>query len=191
MSAGMGPFRTPRLTLRRWAQADREPFAKLNADPEVMEFMPGILEPARSDALVSAIDEHFEKHRFGLWAVEVNAGPSFIGCVGLQRPSFVAPFTPCVEIGWRLARDAWGRGYATEAAREVCRVAFAELQLSALVSYTATANTRSRGVMERLGMIHARQEDFDHPRLPEGHPLRRHVLYRLSRDEWLRAGASI
>jgi RimJ/RimL family protein N-acetyltransferase len=156
-----------------------------------MEFMPGVLEPGQSDALVSAIDGHFETHRFGLWAVEVNSGPSFIGYVGIHRPAFSAPFTPCVEIGWRLARDAWGRGYATEAAREVCRVAFAELQLSALVSYTVAANMRSRAVMERLGMSHAQQEDFDHPRLPEGHALRRHVLYRLSRDEWLRAGVAI
>jgi RimJ/RimL family protein N-acetyltransferase len=180
----MGPFRTPRLTLRRWTQTDRVPFAKLNADPEVMEFMPGILDPAGSDTLVNAIDEHFDTHQFGLWAIEVNAGPSFIGYAGLQRASFLAPFTPCVEIAWRLARDAWGQGYATEAAREVCRIAFAELQLSELVAYTVTANTRSRRVMERLGMRRAPPEDFDHPRLAKGHSLRRHVLYRLARDEW-------
>jgi RimJ/RimL family protein N-acetyltransferase len=155
-----------------------------------MEYMPGILNADSSNALATAIEEHFEEHRFGLWAIEVNAGPSFIGYTGLQRCSFLEQSGPCVEIAWRLTRDAWGYGYATEAARAACHVAFAELQLSELVSYTTTANTRSRRVMERIGMIHAQHEDFDHPRLPDGHPLRRHVLYRLSLDEWLGARTS-
>jgi RimJ/RimL family protein N-acetyltransferase len=160
-----------------------------------MEFMPGLLDRAASDAFVERIEQHFTQHGFGLWAVEViegmeaGRGPAasagaFIGYVGLMRPRFTAAFTPCVEVGWRLARAAWGRGYATEAAREACRVGFDEVGLSEIVSFTVPANVRSRRVMERLGMTHDPAEDFDHPLLPDGHALRRHVLYRLSRERW-------
>jgi len=169
---------THRLLLRRWTDADRKPFAQMNADPTVMEYLEALDHPA-SDVLVDAFDRHFEDHGFGLWAVEVKGGAPFIGFVGLWRTSFVAHFTPCVEIAWRLSRDAWGQGYAVEAAREVCRVAFDELGLNEIVAHTVPANFRSRRVMERLGMTHDPHEDFDHPRLPQGHPLRRHVLYRL------------
>jgi RimJ/RimL family protein N-acetyltransferase len=177
-------YRTKRLLLRRWLDSDRAAFARLNADPEVMEFFPGVLDRLASDALVDRIEAHFARHGFGLWAVEVLGGEPFVGFVGLLHVGFEAPFTPAVEIGWRLARSAWGNGYATEAAREACRIAFTELRLPALVSFTVPANVRSRRVMERLGMTHASADDFDHPKLPEGHALRRHVLYRLSAEEW-------
>jgi ribosomal-protein-alanine N-acetyltransferase len=179
-------LQTARLLLRAWEREDRPAFAAMNADRAVMEFMPGLRTTAESEAMVDRIERHFTQHGFGLWAVEVLGGPRFIGFVGLSVPSFEASFTPCVEIGWRLARDAWGHGYATEAAREALRFGFEEAQLQEIVSFTVPANVRSRQVMERLGMVRDPKDDFDHPRLPEGHPLRRHVLYRLSRAHWAR-----
>lgn len=176
----MEDFRSPRLLLRRWRDSDREPFARLNADPEVMAHFPGVLDRAASDALADRIEAHFAKHGLGLWAVEVQGGEPFIGFVGLVHVVLDTHFTPAVEIGWRLARSSWGQGYATEAAREACRVAFEELRLPEIVSFTVPANLRSRAVMDRLGMNHDARDDFDHPKLAEGHPLRRHVLYRLS-----------
>ena len=180
---GTGPvmesYRTTRLLLRRWVDSDREPFARLNADPQVMEYMPSVLDRAASDAFADRIDAHFRAHGYGSWAIEVVGGEPFVGFVGLASVGFAAPFTPAVEIGWRLATPAWGHGYATEAAREACRIAFEDLRLPGLVSFTVPANTRSRRVMERLGMTHDPADDFDHPKLPPGHPLRRHVLYRL------------
>ena len=148
-----------------------------------MEFMPGCLTRPESDLLVERITEHFRKHNFGLYAVELRDDRTFIGYVGLAVPSFEASFTPCVEIGWRLAAAHWGRGLATEGARAVVKHAFGELGLDELVSFTVPENVRSRRVMEKIGMTHDELEDFDHPNLPEGHPLRRHVLYRLRRSE--------
>lgn len=177
-------YRTPRLLLRRWRASDREPFARLNADPEVMAHFPDVLDRSASDALVDLIERRFADHGFGPWAVEVPGGERFIGFVGLARVGFDAHFTPAVEILWRLARSSWGRGYATEAAREACRIAFADLRLPSIVSFTVPANLRSRAVMERLGMTRDPRDDFDHPKLPEGHRLRRHVLYRLSAALW-------
>lgn len=177
-------YTTRRLLLRSWRDSDREPFARMNADPEVMEYMPRILDRAASDAFVDRIEAHLAAHGSGLWAVEVVGGAPFIGFVGLVHVGFEAPFTPAVEIGWRLARSAWGHGYATEAAHEACRVAFAELRLPELVSFTVPRNARSRAVMERLRMTHDPADDFDHPRLAEGDPLRRHVLYRLAASRW-------
>lgn len=177
----MDELRTPRLRLRRFTPADREPFAAVNADPFVMEHFPALLDRAQSDALVERIEQHFVEHGFGLWAIDVVVGAprGFIGFVGLMRVSFAAPFAPAVEVGWRLARAAWGNGYATEAALEACRFGFEELGLQEIVSFTVPTNLRSRAVMERLGMVHDASGGFDHPRLPEGHRLRRHVLYRL------------
>jgi RimJ/RimL family protein N-acetyltransferase len=172
---------TPRLILRRWRDEDLAPFAALNADPRVMEFLPKPLDWAESDAMAARIRGAFDQQPFGLWAVEVKAGTSFIGYVGLSVPKFEAAFTPCVEIGWRVAFDYWGRGYATEAARAALHYAFETLKLAEVVSFTVPANERSWRVMERLGMKRSPAEDFDHPNLAEGHPLRRHVLYRLSR----------
>ena len=172
---------TPRLLLRPWQDADREPFARMNTDPRVMEFMPAPLTREESDALVGRIQAHFEKHGFGLWAAELRADGAFAGYIGLAVPAFEARFTPCVEIGWRLAAEYWGRGLATEGARAVLRHAFEVVGLDEVVSMTVPANLASRRVMEKLGMTHDPAEDFDHPRLPVGHALRRHVLYRLRR----------
>jgi ribosomal-protein-alanine N-acetyltransferase len=170
---------TERLILRNWRAADRQPFAQVNADPLVMEFMPATLSNSESDLLVDKIEKHFQTHGFGLFAAELRASHSFIGYIGLAVPSFQARFTPCVEVGWRLSAMHWGQGLATEGAREVMRYAFGVLKLNDVVSFTVPGNARSRRVMEKLGMKHDPADDFDHPKLPEGHPLRRHVLYRL------------
>jgi RimJ/RimL family protein N-acetyltransferase len=175
-------LRTERLRLRRWRAADRDPFAALNADPRVMEFFPAVLSRPESDALATNIEAHFERHGFGLWAVEVVGLAPFAGFVGLSIPHFEAHFTPCVEIGWRLAVEHWHRGYATEGARAALAFGFDDLQLGEIVSFTVPENLRSRRVMERIGLVRDPTGDFDHPALPEGHPLRRHVLYRISRQ---------
>lgn len=167
---------TERLLLRRWVQSDRDPFAELNADPRVMEHFSGVLTHVESDALVDRIEAHFERHGFGLWAVEVRDRNPFIGFVGLAIPSFEARFTPCVEIGWRLATQFWGQGYATEAARAAVEFGFKALALSEIVSFTVPENARSRRVMERLQMTRDPADDFEHPNLKDR---RRHVLYRL------------
>lgn len=177
-------LKTARLCLREWREDDLAPFAALNADPRVMEFMPKVLSRAESDAVAGRIREHFVRHGFGLWAVEVAGVADLIGFVGLRIPAFEAAFTPCVEIGWRLACEYWGHGYATEAARAALQFAFESLGLAEVVSFTVPANARSRRVMERLGMTRFPAEDFDHPMLAEGHPLRRHVLYRFPRRAW-------
>ncbi|MGA3372031.1 MAG: GNAT family N-acetyltransferase [Terracidiphilus sp.] len=180
----MLPLETDRLTLRRWLPADRGPFARLNRDAAVMEFMPALLSTEESDRFADQIEAHFEAHGFGLWAAELRSTGEFIGYIGLAVPRFEAAFTPCVEIGWRLASSHWARGLATEGARAAVRFAFEELELRELVSFTVPANARSRRVMEKLGMSRDAREDFDHPLLPEGDPLRRHLLYRLQRSAW-------
>ena len=177
-------LRTDRLYLRRWRATDRQPFAALNADPRVMEHFPAPLSREESDALAARIESHFEQHGFGLWAVEIADIAPFAGFIGLSIPRFEAHFTPCVEIGWRLAAEYWGSGYATEGARAVLAFGFEQLRLAEIVSFTVPGNLRSRRVMERLGMTRNPADDFDHPALPEGHPLRRHVLYRLGRPEY-------
>ncbi len=174
-------LRTARLLLRDWRDEDLPTFAALNADSQVMEFFPRPLDRSESDALAARIRSQFALSGFGLWAVEVCGGAPFIGFVGLSVPSFEAHFTPCVEIGWRLLREYWGRGYATEAARAVLDFGFDRLGLEEIVSFTVPANRRSRGVMERLGMTHSPDDDFENPRSPPGHPLRHHVLYRMAR----------
>ena len=173
---------TGRLRLRPWREADLAPFAAINADPVVMEHFPSVLERASSDALAERIGGHFDRHGYGLWAVEVPDVAAFIGFIGLAIPRFTASFTPCVEVGWRLARRYWGQGYATEGARAAVAFGFAEAGLEEIVSFTVPANRRSLAVMERLGMTSEAREDFDHPVLPAGHPLRRHRLYRLRRS---------
>lgn len=153
----------------------------MNADPEVMRHFPARLSRAESDAFVDRIADGFARNGYGLWALEVRGTGEFIGYAGLQPANFEAHFTPAVEIGWRLARPAWGYGYATEAARAAVAYGFGPGGLDEIMSWTVPANERSRAVMRRLGMTHDAADDFDHPRLPEGHPMRRHVLYRLSR----------
>jgi RimJ/RimL family protein N-acetyltransferase len=177
-------MRTERLVLRHWRNSDRQPFARLNADIRVMEFLPSVLSEQESNSLVDRIEAHFLEHGFGLYAAEIRSERRFIGYIGLSVATFHAAFTPCVEIGWRLARGYWGRGFATEGAREIVRYAFAELNLQELVSFTVPANGRSLGVMKKIGMTYDPKDDFDHPRLPVGHTLRRHVLYRLSYSTW-------
>ena len=175
---------TERLRLRAWFDADREPFAAMNADPEVMRYMGRHLDRAGSDALIDRIDEGWAANGFGLWAVERRSDGRFIGFVGLSRPSFDAPFMPAVEVGWRLARDAWGFGHATEGGRASLGYGFDETGLEEIVSLTSVINERSRRVMERLGMTRDPAHDFDHPRLDPGDPLSSHVLYRLRREDW-------
>lgn len=175
---------TERLILRHWTAADRAPFAEMNADPEVMRWFPATLSRAESDALADRIDGHFDAHAWGLWALEVADTGEFAGFTGLARPRFEAHFTPAVEIGWRLPRWAWGRGYATEAARAGLAYAFGTLELDEVVSFTPAGNRPSRAVMERLGMLHDPAGDFDHPMIDPAHPLRRCVLYRLRRDQY-------
>jgi len=176
-------LQTRRLILRNWHADDRQPFSEMNADPRVMAFMPEVLSRFESDALVDKIERHFQTQGFGLFAAELRTTRLFIGYVGLAVPSFQATFTPCVEIGWRLSAEQWGKGLATEGAREVVRYAFGSLGLKELVSFTVPANLRSRRVMEKLGMTHDPEDHFDHPNLPEGHALRRHVLYRLANTQ--------
>jgi ribosomal-protein-alanine N-acetyltransferase len=179
-------LRTERLLLRRWRDGDREPFAALNADPEVMEHFPRPLTREESDAFIDRMEKHFTEHGFSMWAVEPLSTGSFAGFVGLLVPRFQAHFTPTVEVGWRLAREHWGRGYATEAARAALTFGFDELLLEEIVSFTVPGNVRSRRVMERIGMTHNPSDDFEHPGMPAGHRLRPHLLYRLSRDSFQR-----
>lgn len=174
-------FSTDRLRLRRWVAADATPFAAMNADPQVVQYLSDAMTREASDAMVVRIRAHFEQYGFGLWAVEVPGVTQFAGYVGLSVPQFEAHFTPCVEIAWRLGSNWWGNGYATEGARAVLAFGFDTLELTEIVSFTVATHWRSRRVMERIGMTHDPKDDFDHPNLPAGHPLRRHVLYRISR----------
>jgi RimJ/RimL family protein N-acetyltransferase len=176
---------TPRLWLRRWRPEDLEPFIAMNADPEVMEHFPSTLSREESLTGAEGIGNHFEKRGFGLWAVEAPGQEPFIGFIGLAVPSFETFFTPCVEIGWRLARSWWGQGLATEGARAAVAYGFERLGLPEIVSFTVPGNVRSRRVMEKLGMKYS--EDFEHPRVEAGDPRGRHVLYRLARAEWTTA----
>lgn len=178
---------TPRLLLRTWRDDDLEPFAAMNADPRVMQHFPKALTRPESDRLAGLIRAHLERHGYGLWAVEIPDVVPFIGFVGLTHIPFEAHFTPAIEIGWRLAADHHGRGYATEAAHAVVEHAFGTLGIEEIVSMTTPANTASIRVMEKLGMTHDPRDDFDHPKLPQGHPLRRHVLYRTA--PWPSSGA--
>ena len=180
-------LRTERLLLRAWRPEDRAPFATLNADPAVVEFLPGALGRDASDALAARCEEHWAREGFGLWAVEVPEVTPFIGFVGLSRATFDASFTPAVEVGWRLARAAWGHGYATEGGRAALAFGFEDRGLDEIVSFTTRRNARSRRVMERLGMWHDPADDFEHPGLAEDSPIRPHVLYRLRRAAWSRA----
>lgn len=172
-------LRTQRLILRHWRPSDREPFATLNGDPQVMEHFPAPLSRVESDAMADRIGAHFDRHGFGLWAVEVPGVIDFAGFVGLNVPIFAAPFMPCTEIGWRLAEPHWGHGYAQEASREVLRWAFEVKKLAEIVSFTVPANLKSRRVMEAIGMSRNPADDFDHPLVAVGNPRRRHVLYRI------------
>jgi RimJ/RimL family protein N-acetyltransferase len=174
-------LQTRRLLLRRWQETDLRPFAALNADPTVMEHFPRTLSTKESAALVERFEAGFEQRGYGFWAVETTEQERpFIGYVGISPAALNLPFAPAVEVGWRLARAYWGRGYATEAASAAIAFGFDRLHLQEIVSYTASVNLRSQKVMKRLGMQRDPREDFEHPRLPEGDPLRAHVLYRVN-----------
>lgn len=175
-------LRGARVLLRPWHWSDLAPLAALNADPLVMEHCPALLTRAQSDALVCRLEAHFAAHGFGHWAVEVPGVTRFVGLVGLFVLPFQASFTPAVEIGWHLAREHWGKGYAVEAASVALRAAFGPLGMREIVALSVPGNVRSRRVMDRLGMSQAAV--FEHPLLPEGHRLRRHALHRLTREEW-------
>ncbi len=177
---------TERLILRGWRDEDRAPYAAINADPEVTRFLSKRFTREETDAMIDRMRAGWGRRGYGLWAVERSADGALLGMTGLSFHDFEAPFTPCVEIGWRFARSAWGHGYATEAADAALRFGFEALGLDEIVSFTVVDNAASRRVMERLGMRHDPANDFGHPMFPEGHRLRPHVLYRLSRDDWRR-----
>jgi RimJ/RimL family protein N-acetyltransferase len=176
-----GMIETRRLLLRRWRPDDREPFFRINSDPRVMRFFVSTLSRAESDALAARIEANWDRQGFGQFAAEMRDEGRFCGFIGLSVPGFEAHFTPCVEIGWRLGAEFWNRGLATEGARAVLDYAFQTLGLAELVSFTVPDNLPSRRVMEKIGMSRDPADDFDHPRIVEGHPLRRHVLYRVPR----------
>lgn len=180
---------TERLILRHWKEADLEPFAALNADPVVMEHFPKLSTLQETKEMIERIEAAFAKNTFGLWAVELKSTNEFIGFVGLARPNFDAHFTPCVEIGWRLAKEFWGKGYAPEAARESLKYGFEQSGLEEIIAITSTTNVNSMTVMKKIGMKTNPDENFPHPKLEDGHPLQMHVLYRLSKDQWLKSQA--
>lgn len=177
MNKGECGRETARLILRNWRAADLKPFARLNADPAVMEFFPKVLAEEESNVLAAKIKDRIDREGWGLWALERKDTGEFIGFTGLSVPVVDLPFMPCVEIGWRLAREHWGKGFATEAARDALRFAFDELKLAEVVAFTAAINMRSQAVMRRIGMNNT-GSDFDHPNVPIGSVLRRHVLFK-------------
>ena len=183
-------FQTARLLLRRWRPSDKAAFAAMNNDPDVMRYSPGRLSQSKSDAWADRIETEFERDGFGSWALELPGEAPFIGFAGLRRISFAASFAPAVEIGWTLAPKFWGKGYATEAARLAMRVGFERFGLREIIAETTETNLASRRVMERLGMVHDSDADFDHPQIATDHPLRRYVLYRLPRNQWSDGGAT-
>ncbi|ARU87251.1 GNAT family N-acetyltransferase [Pseudomonas sp. M30-35] len=177
-------LQTQRLILRPWRENDLPAFAAMNANPEVMRHFPACMSGEESDALAQRIIQHFADYSFGQWVVERAAQPGLIGVVGLQHVNFAAAFTPAVEVGWRLDSNHWRQGYALEAAQAVLRHGFTELELEQIVAFTVPANTASQALMRRLHMQRDPLADFEHPRLPVEHPLRQHVLYRLTREQW-------
>lgn len=186
---------TPRLRLRQWTDADKAPFAKLNGDARVMEYFPDTLSRAESDEMVERLSGAIAQRGWGFWAVEVKNKHPFIGMVGLNIPRTQLPFSPCVEVGWRLDAPYWGHGYATEAAQAAVAFGFETLGLDEIVSFTALVNGRSQAVMERLGMQRDRtaspaenRTTFNYPGLA-GSPLEEHCLYRLSQNRWQTLGA--
>ncbi|WFU82171.1 GNAT family N-acetyltransferase [Bradyrhizobium sp. CIAT3101] len=176
---------TQRLLLRPWRDSDRLPFAQMSQDAAVMEYLRPLATREASDAWIDFQISHQSSHGFCMWAVESRASGAFMGAVGLLRIGFVASFTPAVEVGWRLARPFWGQGFAVEAARASVQFGFDELHLAEIVAHAGIRNIRSRRLMAKLGMSHDSAADFDHPRIPEGDPLRRQVLYRLTREAWI------
>lgn len=178
----MNEIKTDRLKLRRWVQSDVKALADLNADPEVMRYFPKLSTYEETEQMVLRIEDFFEQNGFGFWAVEIKN--ECAGFIGLGSPRVPMPYGPCVEIGWRLAKKFWGKGYATEGAKACLADGFQRLGLKEIVSFTATTNIPSMKVMEKIGMKRSHEHDFLHPSVPVGHPLQPHVLYRLSQEDW-------
>ena len=179
-------LQTERLLLRRWKESDLVPFSVMNADPEVMRHFPKLLTTDETKALIEKIESRFEQDSLGLWAVELLSSHEFIGFIGLWKPTFDAHFTPCVEIGWRIAREHWGHGYAPEGAQVVLKDAFERIGLDEIVSMTSMPNKNSMRVMEKIGMTYDPLDNFQHPLVEEGHRLKEHVLYRIKKSDWIR-----
>lgn len=177
-------LKTERLILRPWKETDLAPFAKLNGDPKVMEFFPSVMTTEESNKFVENISDSFNKDGWGFWAAALIETDECIGMIGLRDVFFKVPFTPAVEIGWRLAYEHWGKGYAAEGALAALEFGFQTLNLDEIVSFTAVQNQRSQRVMEKIGMSRSPKDDFDHPKLASGHWLSRHVLYRMDRNKW-------
>lgn len=176
---------TQRLILRPWYPADLVEFAKINADPKVMEFYERTLTQTESDALAEKIQREFAERGYGFWAVEVPHVAPFIGYIGLNYWNLEMPFAPCIDVGWRVSSHYWGQGYATEGAKAAIRYGFEHFSFAEIVSMATANNLRSHRVMQRLGMITDPLEDFHHPKLPQDHPLSKRVLYRLSYQQWV------
>ena len=181
----MTPITTGRLLLRPWQDSDRDPFAAMSADPAVMQYLPPLPTRAAADAWIDRQRTHMDQHGFCFWAAQSLADGAFVGAVGLQRVPFAAHFTPAIEVGWRIARPFWGRGYAPEAARAAVKYGFDTLQAAEIVAITLDANQNSRRVMEKIGMLYDPADDFDFPGAPPGGPVLRTVVYRLARDRWM------
>ena len=179
-------IQTKRLILREWEDSDLEPFAKMNADSRVMEYFPSILSREQSDSMLKKMHSLIQKNGYGFWALSLIKTGEFLGFVGINEVTFSSHFTPSIEIGWRLSYEHWGKGYATEAATASLAYGFETLNLPEIVSFTTTLNMRSRRVMEKIGMHRNEADDFDHPKLEPGHPLRRHVLYRIDQNDWVK-----
>lgn len=176
-------LRTKRLKLRQWKDDDFSVFARMNSNPAVMEYYPSVMSETESNEMANKIRTLIENRGWGFWAVEESSTHSFIGFVGLHEPTYDLAVTPCVEIGWRLGKDYWGKGYATEAANECLKYAFEELKLNEVYSFASTQNKKSWSVMERICMVNTGQ-NFEHPIIPEGHQLREHVLYKITKKQW-------
>lgn len=176
-------FKTKRLRLRQWQDADLVEFSRLNSDPEVMKYYPAILSAERSRDMARNFRDKISRNGWGFWAVERLQDGRFIGFVGLNAPDYDLPVTPCIEIGWRLGKEYWGRGYATEAAKACLDIAFCTLDLAEVYAFTSALNKRSQALMERIGM-HNTFANFEHPMLPDGHALREHVLYKVEKGSW-------
>ena len=183
----MKPLETDRLILRSWRESDLSPMVTINQDPKVCEYFPEIGNRDTTIALIDRIIRHDEECGFSLYAVEIKATQEMVGFLGLMTPSFEAHFTPAIEIGWRLSSQHWNQGIATEGAKAVLEYTFTNLNLDEVVSFTALNNQASRRVMEKIGMKHNPNDDFDHPKLGKNSPLKRHVLYRLSKKDWMLA----
>ena len=179
----MNYLKTPRLNLRQWRTDDCPLFAELTSDPEVMRYFPATLDRVSSDALVSFFQTSITHYGWGFWAAEITETAEFIGFIGINQPTQQLPFSPCVEIGWRLAKQFWGKGYASEGASACLKFAFEELALTEVVSMTPLLNHRSEKVMQRIGMLDTKQ-NFIYPTIPEGHKLAEHVLYKITAEQW-------